>query len=218
MNLKELTAVLEPHADSTKAVGMKAYMRDQFEFLGLQATQRRRLAGPLLRGAKHAVGVDWDFVFGCWACPQREYQYVAVDYLQRVADRLEITDAGRLKALITTKSWWDTVDGIAPLLGALAAADPAGVDLMLEWSTDSNLWVRRVALLHQLRYRDQTDPELLERIIEHNLGQSEFFINKAIGWALREYSKTDASWVRGFVARKRDRMAQLSITEASKYL
>ena len=89
---------------------------------------------------------------------------------------------------------------------------------MLAWSVDDDLWLRRIAIDHQLLRKDQTDTALLEEIIVANLGQQEFFINKAIGWALRDYSKTDPGWVRAFIGRHRDGLAPLSVREASKYL
>jgi len=88
----------------------------------------------------------------------------------------------------------------------------------LAWSTDDNIWLRRVAIDHQLLRKQHTDTALLETIICNNLGQKEFFINKAIGWALRDYSKTNPEWVQGFIGRHRHEMAKLSLREASKYL
>ena len=89
---------------------------------------------------------------------------------------------------------------------------------MLEWSTDEDFWVRRIAIDHQLCRKERTNTELLEKILVNNFGSSEFFINKAIGWSLRDYSKTNPDWVRNFVETHKDKMAKLSIREASKYL
>ena len=89
---------------------------------------------------------------------------------------------------------------------------------MLVWSLDPDFWVRRLAILHQLPLKDRTDRDLLERILENNLGSREFFINKAIGWALRQFSKTDRGWVADFIERHKERMAPLSLREGSKYL
>ena len=89
---------------------------------------------------------------------------------------------------------------------------------MLEWSQDENIWVRRVAIDHQLLFKEKTDEELLGKIIQNNLGSKEFFINKAIGWSLRDYSKTNPQWVAGFIEEHREKLAPLSIREGSKYL
>jgi 3-methyladenine DNA glycosylase AlkD len=131
---------------------------------------------------------------------------------------LTLIDIPKLKELIIAKSWWDTVDGLNKFIGYIALNDPKVNDILFGWSTDENFWLRRVAIIHQLLFKDKTNTELMERIIVNNLGQSEFFINKAIGWSLRQYSKTDADWVREFVEKYRDRLAPLSIKEASKYL
>ena len=100
----------------------------------------------------------------------------------------------------------------------MAFSDERINDLMQEWSTDTDIWLRRIAIDHQLCRKDRTNTKLLEKILVNNLGSSEFFINKAIGWSLRDYSKTDSGWVRTFIERYNERMDKLSIREASKYL
>ena len=91
-------------------------------------------------------------------------------------------------------------------------------ETLLNWSLDENFWLRRIAIDHQLLRKEKTDTALLEKIIVNNFGQTEFFINKAIGWALRDYSKTDPDWVRAFIKKYEDKMAPLSKKEASKYI
>lgn len=124
----------------------------------------------------------------------------------------------RLQALITDKSWWDTSDVLDRIVGDIALRSPLVNDVLLAWSVSDNLWLRRVAIDHQLLRKTRTDTALLEKILMNNLGSKEFFINKAIGWALRDYSKTDSQWVRLFIERYQGDMASLSIREASKYL
>ena len=114
--------------------------------------------------------------------------------------------------------WWDTVDSLIKPIGDLGLRDARINELMLEWSTDSDFWVRRVAIEHQLLRKKKMNTDLLAQIIENNLNSQEFFINKAIGWALRDYPKTNSEWARQFIAENYDRMAKLSITEGSKYL
>jgi 3-methyladenine DNA glycosylase AlkD len=116
------------------------------------------------------------------------------------------------------KSWWDTIDGLDRIVGAIALAFPQVNQILLQWSLDPNFWLRRIAIDHQLGRKAQTDTALLEQIILNNFGQTEFFINKAIGWSLREYSKTNPAWVRAFVERHRQDLAPLSVREASKYI
>ncbi len=130
-----------------------------------------------------------------------------------------LADLPKLKKLVITKSWWETVDTLVKVFTDLYLRYPSEMTpIMLTWSEDSNLWVKRVALEFQLLLKKQTDTELLAKIIINNLGSDEFFINKAIGWALRDYSKTDSKWVAGFIATYRNELPALSIREGSKYL
>lgn len=128
-------------------------------------------------------------------------------------------DISKLKYLVVTKSWWDTVDLLSKIIGDVVNRNKELKILMLEWSKKENdIWLRRVAILHQLSFKENVDRLLLETILEDNLCDSEFFINKAIGWALRDYSKVNPEWVRKFIEKNRSEMANLSLREASKYL
>ncbi len=124
----------------------------------------------------------------------------------------------RLERYARTRQWWDSIDFLCRVVGAIALDDRRMDGLMLEWSTDPDLWLRRIAIDHQLGRKDRTDTALLEKILLNNLGSSEFFINKAIGWALRDYSKTDPAWVRGFLRRNTDKLSALTLREGGKYL
>ena len=127
-------------------------------------------------------------------------------------------DIPTVKKYIETKPWWDTIDFLDKVVGDIGLKDDRVRDLMLEWSKDENFWVRRVAIDHQLGRKDRTDSQLLEEIIVNNFGSDEFFINKAIGWSLREYSKTDPDWVRAFLEKYGPQMSKLSVREAGKYV
>ena len=206
---------LRAAANPEQAIKMKAYMRGQFEYLGVQTPLRRKLSREFIRTQKL---VDWEFILLCWEQPEREFQYLAIDYLDKRKNMLKPEDIPNLRKLITTKSWWDTIDGLDVIIGDIAFRSPELNETLLSWSTDENIWLRRTAIDHQLLRKDKTDINLLERIILNNLGQSEFFINKAIGWSLREYSKTNPEWVSAFIAKHKDRMNPLSIREGSKHL
>jgi 3-methyladenine DNA glycosylase AlkD len=119
---------------------------------------------------------------------------------------------------VKTKQWWDTIDGLDRIIGGIAFVDARVNNLMLQWSTDDDFWIRRVAIDHQIGRRDKTNEVLFEAILVNNFGSKEFFINKAIGWSLRDYSKTNPKWVNQFIEKYGDRMSSLSIREASKYL
>ena len=204
-------------ANPERAVSMSAYMRDQFPFLGIPTPERRELSREFLKSKSRDV-VDWEFVFKCWEQPEREFQYLAKDYLSKVANALTPLDIPYLHKLIVTKSWWDTVDGLDVIVGNIALRYPEINSTLLAWSVDENFWLRRIAIDHQLMRKDKTDTALLEKILVNNFGQTEFFVNKAIGWALRDYSKTNPDWVRGFLEKNGERMSPLSVKEASKYI
>jgi 3-methyladenine DNA glycosylase AlkD len=204
-------------ADPEKAVQMKAYMRGQFPFLGIPTPERKKLSQPLLE-EKSGSDPDWNFVFECWKQPEREFQYLAMDYLAKLTPRLSANDIPKLRELAVTKSWWDTIDGLDRVVGGIALRYPEVNKILIAWSVDDNIWLRRIAIDHQLTRKDATDTALLERILVNNLGQTEFFINKAIGWSLREYSKTNPEWVRDFIERHKDKLAPLSVREGSKYV
>ena len=210
---KELKAVAIPN----NAVAMKAYMKNKFEFLGVKTPARRKLAKAFFKQQSDLV-IDWNFINEAWNYPYRELQYTALDYLEIRKKLLTPSDLPNLKKLAQTKSWWDTIDFLDRLVGSIIARFPETKEIILAWSCDEDIWLRRLAIDHQLLRKEETDTELLEKILVNNLGQAEFFINKAIGWALRDYSKTNPDWVRDFIERYRAEMAALSIREGSKYL
>jgi 3-methyladenine DNA glycosylase AlkD len=193
-------------------------MKDKFPFLGIQKPLRAELQKEFFRQVKKQKQVDWDFVFRLWDLPEREFQCLAVDYLLVLKDSLQESDMDRIGLLIVNKSWWDSLDGLAAnIIGALCARYPELVSShILSWAENDNIWLVRVAILFQLKYKGNTDTELLKLIINKNSNSKEFFISKAIGWALREYSKTNQEWVKSFLAG--NALQPLSVREASKYL
>ena len=218
MNLSDLLVELEAAKDPEKAGPMEAYMRHQFPFLGIAGPERNALYKKYFPEAKKTRVIDWDFVDTCWAKEPREYQYVAANYLKTMQSYLTENDLPNLERLVVTKSWWDTVDILDRVVGSLVANHPELEEVLLKWSLSDNIWLRRVAIDHQLLRKEKTNVQLMEKILLNNLDQTEFFINKAIGWALRDYSKTNPEWVASFIEKNRERMAELSIREASKYL
>jgi len=216
--LEELIKTLQAKRDPQLAEGMAAYMKNQFPFLGIPKPLRTRLQKDFIKRAKRQGRIEWQDVYGLWDLPEREYQYVAMDYLVELREYLQPEDIHHLQSLIIMKSWWDTVDKLAAIpVGTLCLKHPELVkNYMLAWAGSDNLWLARTAILFQLKYKDKTDTKTLAAIIEKNCGSKEFFINKAIGWILREYSKTDPEWVRQFL--QTHALAPLSVREASKYL
>lgn len=217
MEAQMLLKELQNLANADDARAMKAYMRGRFEFLGVKTPARRKAAKAFFK--KHGgADIDWRFVRQAWEHPLREMQYAALDYLETRKNLLRPGDLPQLKKLAQTKSWWDTIDFLDRLAGGIIAGFPETRPVILQWSRDEDIWLRRLAIDHQLLRKDQTDQHLLEQILVNNLDQTEFFINKAIGWALRDYSKTNPEWVKNFIRQHHGKMAPLSIREASKYL
>jgi len=218
MSLADLLMELDAAKNPEKAGPMEAYMRHQFSFLGIAAPERNVLYKKYFPSAKKTKVIDWDFVDTCWEKEPREYQYVVANYLKVMQSYLTKDDLPKLEHLVVTKSWWDTVDILDRVVGSLVYDKPELGEIILQWSLSDNIWLRRVAIDHQLLRKEKTDVRLMEKILLNNLNQTEFFINKAIGWALRDYSKTNPEWVASFIEKNKERMAELSIKEASKYL
>ncbi|WP_432836853.1 DNA alkylation repair protein [Dactylosporangium sp. CA-092794] len=216
--LERLQNVYGAAADPSRAAPMRAYMKDKFPFLGISSPARRALDREVLRGAPKPdeAGLA-DIVLACWALPEREYQYFACDHLRRHAGLLSPAALPVLRELVTTKSWWDTVDALAAhVAGPMVAAHPALLSTMDEWTAPgTDLWLVRTAILHQLRYREKTDRDRLFDYCARWAGERDFFIRKGIGWALREYAKTDPDAVRAFVA-THPALSGLSAREALK--
>ncbi|MDO4228501.1 MAG: DNA alkylation repair protein [Capnocytophaga sp.] len=210
---------LKPYANEQKAKEMSAYMKNQFAFLGLQSPVRRELTKPFLAELRKEKIINWELIEQCWQNPYRELQYFALDYLASQKKLLTFSDVPKLKNLAERKSWWDSIDQLDRIIGNIALRFPEELNkTLLAWSIDDNFWLRRIAIDHQLLRKEQTDTILLEKILTNNFGQTEFFINKAIGWSLRDYSKTNPQWVREFLEKNQTKMAKLSIKEASKYI
>ena len=218
MDFSKLYEEMIQHKNEEQAQKMSKYMLNKFEYIGIKTPERREIFKNFFKEYKNKEKIDWEFVNKCWENKYREFQYVAADYLKNMKDKLTINDIPKFKRLILKKSWWDTIDNLDMTIGALALKDSNVNKILLEWSLDENIWLRRIAINHQLLRKEKTDIELLEKILKNNLGQTEFFINKAIGWALRDYSKTNPEWVKNFIEENKENMAKLSIKEASKYL
>ena len=218
MDFNKLYEEMIQHKNEEQAQKMSKYMLNKFEYIGIKTPERRKIFKNFFKEYKNEEKIDWEFVNKCWENKYREFQYIAADYLKNMKDKLTIDDIPKLKQLILKKSWWDTIDNLDMTIGTLVLKDSNVNKILLEWSLDENIWLKRIAIDHQLLRKEKTNTELLEKILKNNLGQTEFFINKAIGWALRDYSKTNPEWVKNFIEKNRENMAKLSIKEASKYL
>lgn len=214
--LQQLQGELQALADPERASGMRAYMRDQFDYLGIPTAARRSAIKPLLKplkGSGHAnlIGLANEL----WECHEREYQYAALDLLNMHSKELRIADIPALLALVQRKSWWDTVDALATIIGDILCGQHDHMDEALK---HENFWMRRIALLHQLGWREKTDHK---RLYSYCLGlahEKEFFIQKAIGWALRDYARHAPEEVRQFTQQNKSALSALSYREANKHL
>lgn len=222
--VREVSKSLLPIADSTLRSWMQAYMRDQFEFLGIKTPVRRAALAELISMQNGATAGDLlRSARMLWALPQREFQFVAVDLLARHVKALSPRQLPALFRLVQQKSWWDTVDSLAAsVIGRVVlnarAENPEIQTEMDKALQSSNLWVRRVAILHQLGWRDQTDSR---RLFSYALAcghEKEFFIRKAIGWALRDYARYAPREVGAFLRANREKLSPLTIREAGKHL
>ncbi|MDE7153293.1 MAG: DNA alkylation repair protein [Muribaculaceae bacterium] len=213
-----IRSTLEKNGDPERAAGKAAYMRNKFPFFGLVTPKLRLLCKPFFAEALKSGVIDWELLDRCWDDDHREMQYFVADYLRQMKKHLRYEDIPRIERYIRTKQWWDTIDSLDITIGYIGLTDPRVSELMLKWSVDPDFWVRRVAIDHQLTLKTATDTDLLETILVNNFGSKEFFINKAIGWSLRDYSKTNPQWVRDFINRHGSKMSRLSIREGSKYI
>ena len=214
----EIKKLFEQQANKENALAMAKYMRNLFVFYGLPTPKRKAIYKDFLKKEKKIKIIDWEFLDKCYEDEHREFQYLVSDYLIAMNKFLTYEDIPKIQKYIKTKQWWDTIDFLDRVIGEIGLRDKRVDDLMLEWSKDDDFWVRRIAIDHQLCRKEKTNTELLEKIIVNNFGSDEFFINKAIGWALRDYSKTNPLWVKEFISKYQDKMNNLSIKEASKYI
>ena len=215
LSLKDL---FEQNADSAKAEPMKKYMRNQFEYLGIKSPELSALMREYTNEHKLPPLDQLDMISrDLWSLPQREFQYSAIGFLGKLENKLEPEIITTVEYLIVTKSWWDTVDIIAGhTVGSLFKRFPVVKKKYLaKWRKSDNIWLRRTTLLFQLGYKKETDFDLLCELVKENLGSDEFFINKAIGWALRQYAHTSPAPVKKFVKATKE-LHPLSRREALK--
>ena len=214
----EIKHLFEQNRNEDNAIKMSKYMRDQFKFYGIPTPTRKSLYKDLLKEEKGKKIIDWNFLDKCYEDDYREFQYLALDYIENMQKFLNYDDVPKLYKYIKAKQWWDTIDGFDRIVGNIAFKDGRINDLMLKWSKDEDFWLRRIAIDHQLGRKDKTNTKLLEQILINNFGSDEFFINKAIGWSLRDYSKTNPDWVKDFLSKYENKMDKVSLKEAYKYI
>ncbi|MFM7006015.1 MAG: DNA alkylation repair protein [Flavobacteriales bacterium] len=218
--VQEIQIALENAKDPNRVVQMEAYMKNHFIFLGVMSGPRKIIFQqfkPQLQNLSPAQ--TWDFIHECWVNPYRELQYIGIDLLLASYKKIaQPSDAAHLTFLLTNHTWWDSLDLIAShTVGHFAQKYPVQFkELAQDWEASSNFWLHRTLLIHQLKYKQQTDLALLQYYISQFKWNKEFFIQKAIGWSLREVSKWNPEWVSGLVAA--ENLAGLAKREALKYV
>lgn len=215
--IEPLVAQLTSAKNADIAIGMSKYMKNQFDFLGLPSPLRRQLQKPFIDEWKKEQNLS-DYVLQLWEQKEREFQYSGMDLLAAAKRMWKPGDEMWIEHLLTQKQWWDTVDMLSVLLGEFFLKHPENKLKVIERYIASNdFWLNRVAILHQLKYGSKTNLELLVAAIQPHIHKKEFFVRKAIGWALRQYARTDENWVSDFV-RKNPQLSTLSKREALKHI
>jgi 3-methyladenine DNA glycosylase AlkD len=220
---RAVRAALEPLRNAERAAGARAYMRNRFVYIGISTPKRRAAVAALIRGFKPATAEELRAAAtGLWSCAEREYQYVAADLLARYQAALSLDDLPWLLELAQKKSWWDTVDCLVKVVGKIVrrarteGSGAKGVRAMERAVRHKDFWVRRIAMLHQLGWRDECDAERLFAFAELLAPEKEFFIRKAIGWALRDYAWHDWRAVQKFLKASEGKFSGLTVREAGK--
>ena len=217
--VEKIEKLFRSNANTENAEPMAKYMKNKFPYLGIKTPKRKELLREFHKKNSYPEVVEIEEIASqFWALPEREFQYVAIGLLCHFSKKVGAEFIELYEFLITEKSWWDSVDGIATwLVGDLFKNYPEMIPKYSEkWMKSENIWLMRTVILFQLHYKSETDFPLLIETILRCRTHTEFFIQKAIGWALREYSKTDAQSVINFV--QNNQLVPLSEREALKWL
>lgn len=217
------TVILEftKSSDPNVAISMAKYMKNHFPFLGLTSPKRAAILSPLLSNIQRPSKSNlFTLTAHLWNLPEREYQYVAIALLEKFEKQLTPEDIPQILALIPEKSWWDTVDALAgSVLSKIVKKHPNCLYPCFQSLIAShNFWENRTAIIVQLKCGSATNTEFLTQAILPHLPSKEFFLRKAIGWALRQFARTNPSWVIDFVNRYEPQLSGLSKREALKHL
>ncbi len=217
--LKDIEEEFKKHSNPEIAAGQAAYMKNKFEFFGVKSPVRKEIQKLFFAKDRLPAKADVEkIVKELWSMPERELQYFAMELLWKFKRQLEEQDIELMEFMVVNRSWWDTVDMVAGrLMGEYFKKFPhKRKEYVDKWLASGNIWLQRSATLFQLNYKEKVDVELLSYVIRSLLGSNEFFINKAIGWVLRNYSKTDPDWVTRFA--DKTELSNLSRREAIRLM
>lgn len=219
--IDEAAALLESARDPIRAESMASYMKTDMPFYGVPSPVRRKILKALVPAHRPSANDEYRRqVARLWEQPHREEKYLAIEWAKRHRAFVTFENLGLYERMVIEGAWWDLVDDIAAhLVGAVVRADTERMRPVLErWLVGGDLWLRRTVIICQLESKDHTDADLLFDACARSAHETDFFIRKAIGWALRQHSKIDPEAVRIFVEEHRDDLSGLSLREATKYL
>lgn len=217
--LKTIKQELHKVAIPELAAPMSAYLKNHFPFLGIKSPFRRQATGYLIKESKSLSFQELELLLNClWEENEREFQYVALDILGKYKPKPEDAFIELVEKLILQKSWWDSVDMLAGNISCryFLKYPEILVKTITKWNNSENMWLNRSAILNQLKAKDKTNFHLLEKVILSHSHSNEFFIQKAIGWSLREFARTKPDLVKEFV--QKNSLKPLSKREAMKHL
>ncbi len=209
------------NADKDYAVGAQRYMKSEMPYYGVSSPKKKKIDSKLKKEFKLKTYDEWyQVVNELWDAQYREERYAAMTVLSQYKEYHTLKIIPLIEHIIVTGAWWDFIDGISPnTVGDLLKKYPEEMEKTLRsWNKSKHMWLRRASILAQLKFKDETDTKLLSEFIKRTMHEKEFFIRKAIGWVLREYSKTNKKWVREFIEKNKDSLSNLSIREGSKYV
>ena len=218
--VKKISTVFTAHKNASKAKGAKAYMLNQFEFFGIATPLRRSISKDFYKSHPIKNHTELSLIIKeCFAEPEREMHYFAIELLGYQKKLWSKQTIPLIEWIITHNSWWDSVDSTnSHVIGKFFIQFPTHIDTYTyKWNRSKNKWLQRMSILFQLMYKEKTNTTLLANYIEHCQLEDDFFIRKAIGWALRGYAYTNAKWVKEFI-KAHPHLSNLSKREALKNL
>lgn len=217
--LSELRTAFSKYADPQRARGQQAYMKSTMPYWGVMVPEVRKICNQIFKN--HVPQSNQEYretvVHLFESAQRREEWYAGMNYAKKFKKFITEENLDLYLEIIRLTQWWDIVDDFAVhLVGETLKESDNIAAYLRQWITDENMWVRRTALLAQLKYKEKTDAALLAELILAVVHEKEFFIRKAIGWVLREYSYTDPEWVKNFIKKHEDKLSGLSIREGLK--
>lgn len=218
MNFKQICTELIRQSQPDKGQSMERFLKHRFKFLGVPASERRRISNEHFEDEEKDAPIDWEYVEACWDQLYREFQYLALDYLHHKAEFFEENDIYNLRRLAQEKPGWDISDNLGQLVAKLVIQHPGAKHHLIDWAEHDDPSVRRIAIVHQVHMKEYTDEKLLGEILDRSLEVTDPLVKKAMVWALREYSKTNPEWVEDYLWQNGDHFTAAQKKDASQHL